>query len=127
VTAVPGHARAGGRRRPALGWLARAAIDGAAAGAAVGLIEVVRLAMVGGAQGLPALLLVAAGLCALGGLAVGVPLSLAAWLVGRQPWARRVRSDLVEPGERRVSALVRAAVAVAATCSFAAVVSLLAT
>lgn len=87
----------------------RAAVHACAAGLAIGVVELTRLA---GTVPLPALALGAVGLTALLGLAIGLPLLGLAALVARAGFARTWWAGIREPGAPRIAALVRAVLAV---------------
>ncbi len=99
-------------RRGALVWLERAALHAGAAGAVLGALEAVWLAITAG--GSAVLVLCAVGLVALGGGLVGGGLLALAHLAARPRWMQGYLADLAAAGPRRVAALARGLVALAA-------------
>ncbi|HLU66374.1 MAG TPA: sulfatase-like hydrolase/transferase [Kofleriaceae bacterium] len=97
--------------RAALRWLGRAALHAGIAGALLGLIEGGRIAVAAGGASALGLLLLEAGLGALGGAVLGVPLLGLAWLAARPRWVREWLDHLSSPGARRLEAISRALVA----------------
>ena len=97
------------RLRRAGKGVGRAAVHACAAGLAIGVVELIRLA---GTVPLPALGLGAIGLTALLGLVIGLPLLGVTALVRRVGFVRAWWAEVREPGASRVGALVRAVLAV---------------
>ena len=99
-------------KRGALAWLERTALHAAAAGAVLGALEALWLSITAG--GSPVLFLCAVGLVALGGALAGGALLALAHVAARPRWMQGYLADLAAAGPRRVAALARGLVALAA-------------
>jgi choline-sulfatase len=100
-----------------LSWFERSALHASLAGAALGAVEAVWLIATTGGDAL--LLLCSVGFGAIGGAVIGLALLALAHLASRPRWMQGWLADLAVPGPRRVGALARALVVLAAAAGFA--------